>query len=114
MSRAEELANELFPEMEEIYDEGVLKEGLEEIENMTVKEIRRGLREGYGFFIFGDSSWAILEADKTKRDIKMAENLSFSFALTVEDIQTILDISFWNEDPEKILEEYNRIKYGNQ
>ena len=30
-------------------------------------------------------------------------------ALTVEDIKTILDISFWNDDPEKILEEYNRI-----
>lgn len=29
--------------------------------------------------------------------------------LTVEDIKTILDISFWNDDPEKILEEYNRI-----
>lgn len=29
--------------------------------------------------------------------------------LTVEDIKTILDISFWNNDPEKILEEYNRI-----
>lgn len=30
--------------------------------------------------------------------------------LTVEDIKTILDISFWNDDPEYILEEYNRIK----
>lgn len=30
--------------------------------------------------------------------------------LTVEDIKTILDISFWNDDPEKILEEYNRLK----
>lgn len=29
--------------------------------------------------------------------------------LTVEDIKTILDISFWNNDPQKILEEYNRI-----
>ena len=29
--------------------------------------------------------------------------------LTVEDIKTILDISFWNDDPEKILEEYNRL-----
>lgn len=29
--------------------------------------------------------------------------------LTVEDIKTILDISFWNNDPEKILEEYNRL-----
>ena len=31
-------------------------------------------------------------------------------ALTVEDIKTILDISFWNDDPEKILQEYNRLK----
>lgn len=30
--------------------------------------------------------------------------------LTVEDIKTILDISFWNDDPEKILQEYNRLK----
>lgn len=29
--------------------------------------------------------------------------------LTVEDIKTILDISFWNDDPQKILDEYNRI-----
>lgn len=33
---------------------------------------------------------------------------------TVEDIKTILDIAFWNNDPEKILDEYNRIKYGDQ
>lgn len=32
--------------------------------------------------------------------------------LTVEDIKTILDIAFWNDNPQKILEEYNRIKYG--
>lgn len=31
-------------------------------------------------------------------------------SLTVEDIKTILDLSFWNDDPEKILEEYNRLK----
>lgn len=31
-------------------------------------------------------------------------------SLTVEDIKTILDISFWNDDPEKILQEYNRLK----
>ena len=30
--------------------------------------------------------------------------------LTVEDIKTILDISFWNDDPQKILQEYNRLK----
>ena len=30
-------------------------------------------------------------------------------SLTVEDIKTILDISFWNDDPQKILDEYNRI-----
>lgn len=30
--------------------------------------------------------------------------------LTVEDIKTILDLSFWNDDPEKILDEYNRLK----
>lgn len=29
--------------------------------------------------------------------------------LTVEDIKTIIDISFWNDDPEKILDEYNRL-----
>lgn len=29
--------------------------------------------------------------------------------LTVEDIKTILDLSFWNSDSEKILEEYNRL-----
>lgn len=29
--------------------------------------------------------------------------------ITVEDIKTILDISFWNDDPQKILEEYNRL-----
>lgn len=29
--------------------------------------------------------------------------------LTVEDIKAILDISFWNNDPQKILDEYNRI-----
>ena len=29
--------------------------------------------------------------------------------LTVEDIKTILDISFWNDAPEKILQEYNRL-----
>lgn len=31
-------------------------------------------------------------------------------ALTVEDIKTILDLSFWNDDPEKILDEYQRLK----
>ena len=31
-------------------------------------------------------------------------------SLTVEDIKTILDLSFWNDDPEKILDEYNRLK----
>lgn len=29
--------------------------------------------------------------------------------LTVEDVKTILDISFWNSDPAAILEEYNRL-----
>lgn len=58
-----------FNDMEEIYDKEALQNGLEQIENMTVKEIRRGLPEGYGFFISGDSSWAILKADKAKRDI---------------------------------------------
>lgn len=77
---------------EKIYDEEVLKENLEEIENMTVKEIRRGLREGYGFFIFGDSSWAILEADKAKRDIKMAENLSFSFDISTETKEKLMEL----------------------
>lgn len=37
------------------------------------------------------------------------EQAEKDLALTVEDIKTILDISFWNDDPEKILEEYNRI-----
>lgn len=78
--------------MEEIYDKEALKEGLEEIENMTVKEIRRGLREGYGFFIFGDSSWAILEADKAQRDIKMAENLSFSFDISTENKEKLMEL----------------------
>lgn len=55
--------------MEEIYDEKALQDGLEQIENMTVREIRQGLREGYGFLIYGDHEWAILKADKIKRDI---------------------------------------------
>ncbi len=38
------------------------------------------------------------------------EQAEKDLALTVEDIKTILDISFWNDDPEKILEEYNRLK----
>ena len=37
------------------------------------------------------------------------EQAEKDIALTVEDIKTILDLSFWNNDPEKILEEYNRI-----
>lgn len=46
--------------MEEIYDKDALQEGLELIENMTVKEIRSSLPKGYGFLIYGDSHWAIL------------------------------------------------------
>lgn len=38
------------------------------------------------------------------------EQAEKDLALTVEDIKTILDISFWNDDPEKILQEYNRLK----
>ena len=37
------------------------------------------------------------------------EQAGEDLALTVEDIKTILDISFWNDDPQKILDEYNRI-----
>jgi len=37
------------------------------------------------------------------------EQAEKDLALTVEDIKTILDLSFWNDDPEKILQEYNRI-----
>lgn len=42
--------------------------------------------------------------------IKGYEQAEKDLALTVEDIKTILDISFWNDDPEKILQEYNRLK----
>lgn len=38
------------------------------------------------------------------------EQAEKDIALTVEDIKAILDISFWNDDPEKILQEYNRLK----
>lgn len=38
------------------------------------------------------------------------EHAEKDLALTVEDIKTILDISFWHDDPEKILDEYNRLK----
>ena len=38
------------------------------------------------------------------------EQAEKDLALTVEDIKTILDISFWNDDPQKILQEYNRLK----
>ena len=37
------------------------------------------------------------------------EQAEKDLALTVEDIKTILDISFWNDAPEKILQEYNRL-----
>lgn len=37
------------------------------------------------------------------------EQAEKDLALTVEGIKTILDLSFWNDDPEKILEEYQRI-----
>lgn len=37
------------------------------------------------------------------------EQAEKDLALTVEDIKTILDLSFWNDDPEKILDEYNRL-----
>ena len=60
---------ENLSDMEEIYDKKALQDGLELIENMTVREIRQGLPEGYGFFITGDHEWAILKADKVKRDI---------------------------------------------
>lgn len=53
--------------MEEIYDKDALQEGLELIENMTVKEIRSSLPKGYAFLIYGDSHWAIL-ADKDLKD----------------------------------------------
>lgn len=55
---------ENLSDMEEIYDKKALQDGLELIENMTVREIRQGLPEGYGFFISGDHEWAILKTDK--------------------------------------------------
>ena len=69
--RCANITGKYLSNMEEIYDKECLREGLEMIEGMTVKEIRRGLPEGYGFFIFGDSSWAILKADKAKGDTKV-------------------------------------------
>ena len=63
------ITGKYLSDMEEIYDKEVLQDGLEQIENMAVREIRQGLREGYGFFIFGDHEWAILKADKAKREI---------------------------------------------
>lgn len=74
--------------------------------------------EAYPVHKIGDQT-----SDYGEWDINRIERRSFQEgyeraekdrALTVEDIKTILDISFWNDDPEKILEEYNRIKYGNQ
>lgn len=56
--------------MEEIYDKNALQEGLELIENMTVKEIRSSLPKGYAFLIYGDCHWAIL----TDKDLKDANH----------------------------------------
>lgn len=53
--------------MEEIYDKDAWEEILAEIEEMTVKEIRKLLPDGIGFFIFGDSHWAILKAEEIKQ-----------------------------------------------
>ena len=50
--------------------------------------------------------------DEVYREVFMLgyEQAKKDLALTVEDIKTILDISFWNDDTEKILQEYNRLK----
>ena len=57
-------------DMEEIYDKDALREGIELIENMTVKEIRSSLPKGYAFVIHGDSHWAILK----DKDLKNADH----------------------------------------
>lgn len=64
-ARAVRLNAILINDMEEIYDKECYKANLERFENMTVKEIRANLPEGYGFLIYGDSHWAIL----TKEDL---------------------------------------------
>ena len=52
-----------------------------------------------------------VEAEDVKYKVELlSTEAEKDSALTVEDIKTILDISFWNDDPEKILEEYNRLK----
>lgn len=53
-----------------------------------------------------------LDVNKERRDCYQQgyEQAEKDLALTVEDIKKILDISFWNDDPQKILEEYNRLK----
>ena len=81
MSRAEELANELFPEPK-----------LENYDDILVYR--------------ADRDNAIMGRAMCYRVYEQAEK---DLALTVEDIKTILDISFWNNDPQKILEEYNRL-----
>lgn len=81
MSRAEELANELFPEPK-----------LENYDDILVYR--------------ADRDNAIMGRAMCYRVYEQAEK---DLALTVEDIKTILDISFWNDDPETILEEYNRL-----
>lgn len=81
MTRAEELANELFPEPK-----------LENYDDILVYR--------------ADRDNAIMGRIMCHR---VYEQVKKDLALTVEDIKTILDLSFWNDDPEKILEEYNRI-----
>jgi hypothetical protein len=84
MTRAEERALEAYPVREDFYR----KDGILRSEPLDLNLEKRGFyQQGY---------------EQAEKDL----------ALTVEDIKTILDISFWNDDPEKILDEYNRIKYG--
>lgn len=82
MTRAEELANELFPEPK-----------LENYDDILVYR--------------ADRDNAIMGRAMCHRVYEQAVK---DLALTVEDIKTILDIFFWNDDPEKILDEYQRLK----
>lgn len=68
--RCASITERYLSDMEEIYDKDALQEGLEHIENMTVKEIRSSLPKGYAFVIYGDSHWAILK----DKDLKNADH----------------------------------------
>ena len=62
--------------------------------------------------VFDEMYPRLLFTRNTERSafVRGYEQAGKDLALTVEDIKTILDISFWNDDPEKILQEYNRLK----